>query len=105
MKSIFTSLLLFVGALLYSQSCDPEPKVLIAGDSWAQYMSDDGTHNDIFDKFGHPDFNLLGPSLGTSFNFFIFSSTICDVNQYKIRECLLIWNFITFFCGLSAILL
>lgn len=66
MKSIFTSLLLFVGALLYSQSCDPEPKVLIAGDSWAQYMSDDGTHNDIFDKFGHPDFNLLGPSLGAN---------------------------------------
>ncbi len=44
----------------------PEPKVLIAGDSWAQYMSDDGTHNEIFDKFGHPDFDLLGPSLGSN---------------------------------------
>jgi hypothetical protein len=29
-------------------------------------MSDDGTHNVIFDKFGHPDFDLLGPSLGAN---------------------------------------
>ena len=29
-------------------------------------MSDDGTHNVIFDKFGHADFDLLGPSLGAN---------------------------------------
>ena len=40
-------------------------KVLIAGDSWAQYMSDDGTHNKMFDKFGHADKDLVGPSLGS----------------------------------------
>ena len=51
---------------MYAQTCTPEPKVLIAGDSWAQYMSDDGTHNKIFDKFGHADFDLLGPSLGSN---------------------------------------
>ena len=31
------------------------PRLLLAGDSWAQYMWDDGSHNDIFDKFGHGD--------------------------------------------------
>lgn len=31
------------------------PRLLVAGDSWAQYMWDDGSHNDIFDKFGHGD--------------------------------------------------
>jgi hypothetical protein len=51
---------------MYAQTCTPEPKVLIAGDSWAQYMYDDGTHNDVFNKFGHPDFDLLGQSLGSN---------------------------------------
>src|SRR5512145_3272042 len=29
------------------------PRLLLAGDSWAQYMWDDGSHNDLFDRFGH----------------------------------------------------
>lgn len=41
------------------------PRVLIAGDSWAQYMWDDGSHNDIFDKFGHEDRRALSLSLGS----------------------------------------
>ena len=39
------------------------PRVLIAGDSWAQYMWDDGSHNDVFDKFGHQDKQALSQSL------------------------------------------
>ncbi|MGD8396394.1 MAG: hypothetical protein PVF43_13080, partial [Candidatus Eiseniibacteriota bacterium] len=41
----------------------PEPRVLIAGDSWAQYMWDDGSHNDIFDRYGHDDHRALSRSL------------------------------------------
>ena len=66
MKLIFTFILALTSSVFYSQTCDPEPKVLIAGDSWAQYMYDDGTHNSVFDKFGHPDFDLLGRSLGAN---------------------------------------
>ena len=66
MKHIYTLILSVSCSFLYAQTCTPEPKVLIAGDSWAQYMSDDGTHNAIFDKFGHADFDLLGPSLGSN---------------------------------------
>ena len=38
------------------------PRVLLAGDSWAQYMWDDGSHNDIFDKFGQGDKRALSIS-------------------------------------------
>ena len=48
------------------QSNSAQNKVLLAGDSWAQYMSDDGTYNKIFDKFGHADKDLVGPSLGSN---------------------------------------
>lgn len=41
------------------------PRVLLAGDSWAQYMWDDGSHNDIFDKFGQEDRRALSRSLGS----------------------------------------
>ncbi|MGB1307577.1 MAG: T9SS type A sorting domain-containing protein [Oceanihabitans sp.] len=66
MKQFYAILFSFLCSYAIAQTCNPEPKVLIAGDSWAQYMSDDGTHNIIFDKFGHPDFDLLGPSLGSN---------------------------------------
>jgi len=66
LKTLYSFLLFFSYSFFYAQTCTPEPKVLIAGDSWAQYMSDDGTHNVIFDKFGHPDYDLLGPSLGAN---------------------------------------
>lgn len=41
------------------------PRVLLAGDSWAQYMWDDGSHNDIFDRFGEADHLALSSSLGS----------------------------------------
>ena len=66
MKSIFTLILSLSISFIYAQTCNPEPKVLIAGDSWAQYMYDDGTHNEMFNKFGHPDYDLLGQSLGSN---------------------------------------
>ncbi|MDB9961328.1 T9SS type A sorting domain-containing protein [Oceanihabitans sp.] len=66
MKTLYSFLFIFSYSFFYAQTCVPQPKVLIAGDSWAQYMYDDGTHNTIFDKFGHPDFDLLGQSLGAN---------------------------------------
>jgi hypothetical protein len=39
------------------------PRTLLAGDSWAQYMWDDDSHNDIFDKFGHADKRMISRSL------------------------------------------
>ncbi len=42
------------------------PRVLLAGDSWAQYMWDDDSHNDLFDKFGHGDKTAISRSLGSN---------------------------------------
>ncbi len=42
-----------------------ESRVLLAGDSWAQYMWDDGSHNDIFDRYGHAEKRALSRSLGS----------------------------------------
>lgn len=39
------------------------PRVLVAGDSWAQYMWDDGAHADILDRFGHADALVVSQSL------------------------------------------
>ena len=66
MKTLYSFLFFFSYSFFYAQTCAPQPKVLIAGDSWAQYMYDDGTHNAIFDKFGQADFDLLGQSLGAN---------------------------------------
>jgi hypothetical protein len=41
------------------------PRVLIAGDSWAQYMWDDGSHNDLFDRYGQGDKRAVSLSLGS----------------------------------------
>jgi FlgD Ig-like domain len=43
-----------------------EPRVLLAGDSWAQYMWDDGSHNAIFDTYGLGDHRALSLSLSTN---------------------------------------
>ncbi len=44
----------------------PTPRVLLAGDSWAQYMWDDDAHNAIFDKFGQADKLAVSRSLGSN---------------------------------------
>ncbi|HKQ57715.1 MAG TPA: FlgD immunoglobulin-like domain containing protein [Candidatus Eisenbacteria bacterium] len=41
------------------------PRLLIAGDSWAQYMWDDGSHNRMFDRFGHAEKRAVSRSLGS----------------------------------------
>lgn len=41
-------------------------RVLLAGDSWAQFMWDDDAHNEIFDKFGHADKIAVSRSLGSN---------------------------------------
>ncbi|MEP6880677.1 MAG: hypothetical protein ABI866_01725 [Dokdonella sp.] len=47
-------------------STTPTPRVLLAGDSWAQYMWDDDAHNTIFDKFGMADHEAVSRSLGSN---------------------------------------
>lgn len=47
-------------------STQPQPRVLIAGDSWAQFMWDDNAHNLVFDKFGHADKRAVSRSLGSN---------------------------------------
>ena len=42
------------------------PRVLIAGDSWAQFMWDDDAHNQIFDRFGQADKLAVSRSLGSN---------------------------------------
>ncbi|MGE4072318.1 MAG: hypothetical protein AB7E72_14200 [Lysobacterales bacterium] len=42
------------------------PRVLIAGDSWAQFMWDDDAHNQIFDRFGQSDKRAVSRSLGSN---------------------------------------
>lgn len=69
MKKLYILFLALSYAAVSAQVCPSNSgikKVLIAGDSWAQYMSDDGTHNKMFDKFGHADKDLVGPSLGSN---------------------------------------
>lgn len=62
MKTYFFTLLLCFFCFQYAQSqveanCDGTvyPKVLLAGDSWAQYMGDDATYSPIFAAYGHAD--------------------------------------------------
>ena len=69
MKKLYILFFAFSFMTMNSQVCSSNSavkKVLIAGDSWAQYMSDDGTYNKVFDKFGHADKDLVGPSLGAN---------------------------------------
>lgn len=44
----------------------PTPRVLLAGDSWAQYMWDDDAHNELFDEFGQADHLAVSRSLGSN---------------------------------------
>ena len=41
------------------------PRLLLAGDSWAQYMWDDASHNELFDRFGHAEKRALARSLAS----------------------------------------
>jgi hypothetical protein len=44
----------------------PVKRVLLAGDSWAQYMWDDDAHDITFDKFGMADHLAVSRSLGSN---------------------------------------
>lgn len=71
------SLPLCIGLLLVSatsltaqipSNCDNDatPKVLIAGDSWAQFMGDDAVYDEVFDAYGFSDFYFVTETLGSS---------------------------------------
>ena len=53
---------------LMAGACNASPtaRVLLAGDSWAQYMWDDDAHNETFDKFGQADHRAVSRSLGSN---------------------------------------
>ena len=53
---------------LMAGACNATPtaRVLLAGDSWAQYMWDDDAHNETFDKFGQADHRAVSRSLGSN---------------------------------------
>jgi hypothetical protein len=54
---------------LMAGACSPAApvnRVLLAGDSWAQYMWDDDAHNATFDKFGMADHLAVSRSLGSN---------------------------------------
>lgn len=54
---------------LVSGACSntlPKARVLLAGDSWAQFMWDDDAHNMIFDRFGQADKLAVSRSLGSN---------------------------------------
>jgi hypothetical protein len=63
---LFFILALHVASAQICPTNSTSPKVLLAGDSWAQYMWDDATHNAIFDKFGQADKKMISESLGSS---------------------------------------
>ena len=42
-------------AQLPANCAGSSPKVIIAGDSWAQYIADDGWHTNMFNRYGHAD--------------------------------------------------
>ncbi|WP_394758648.1 T9SS type A sorting domain-containing protein [Flavobacterium sp.] len=69
MKKLVTLIFALSYSVIIAQVCPTnvkQKKVLLAGDSWAQYMSDDGTYNKIFDKMGHGDKIIAGRSLGSN---------------------------------------
>ena len=49
-------------------NCDniSAPKILIAGDSWAQFMGDDEVYDDVFDAYGFSDYFFVTETLGSS---------------------------------------
>lgn len=64
-------LLLVLATSLTAQipaNCDNDatPKVLIAGDSWAQFMGDDAVYDEVFDAYGFSDFYFVTETLGSS---------------------------------------
>lgn len=62
MKKIVTTILFtgFLASQLFSQCAEStESKVLLVGDSWAFFMSVDGTINTAFNNYGHSNYKFL----------------------------------------------
>ena len=43
------------------------PSVLLAGDSWAQFIGDDGSYDDVFRRYGHADQRLVTETTTVTF--------------------------------------
>ena len=71
-RLLLLSLVLFftlqLGAQIVYNCNNDAPRILLAGDSWAQYMGDDGVHNDVLDQYGHDDKFLITQTLGSTPN-------------------------------------
>lgn len=63
MKSLILSVgFLFVSFCLMAQlpqNCNNKKRVLMLGDSWAQYMYDDNVHDRVFKAYGHADKEIV----------------------------------------------
>ncbi len=69
MRNLYTFITLLLCLQLSAQNCPTGSSTvtsLLAGDSWAQYMWDDGSHNVVFDKFGIGDKDMLAESLSSN---------------------------------------
>lgn len=58
-------------------------RVLIAGDSWAQYMWDDDSHNNLFNAYGHDDKAMMSESYGTTSNI-VFGEPPSNTTTYSV---------------------
>jgi Secretion system C-terminal sorting domain len=67
--SVFVLLLLvtfsFLAKAQLPYNCTNGARVAIAGDSWAQYMADDGSHNNIFRMYGQADKSAISQTFET----------------------------------------
>lgn len=68
---LLPALLLVVAAQAQlPQNCSYDNRLLMMGDSWAQYMYDDNVHNEVLDAYGHADKSILSETYEIS----LFSS-------------------------------
>ena len=57
-----------------------EPRIAIAGDSWAQFMADDNSHNTFLASYGHAD----KAAISETFEILIGCSTPVGVSDYAV---------------------
>ena len=89
-RNIYTLGLFFLSFLFHQTSfaqlpanCiegSSEPRIAIAGDSWAQFMADDNSHNTFLASYGHAD----KAAISETFEILIGCSTPVGVSDYAV---------------------
>ncbi len=57
--ALFALFYVFSAQAQLPQNCNYDNRLLMMGDSWAQYMYDDNVHNAALDAYGHADKSIL----------------------------------------------